>query len=113
MGLEWHDRYRDRLGRFAVNPDPERKKKVQINLKIDEKTARGIRLHAPATLMEMGDYVAMVLRLYWTGANPARGRGRDADEPTTANQCGPAPLRGGAAGNEAPAHAEGPSPPTS
>ena len=61
MGLEWHDRHRDKYGRFAPNRPPA---PVQIHIRLTERQAE--RLHTAALEARQS------LRTYCTRAVLAR-----------------------------------------
>lgn len=83
MGWEWHDRERDRYGRFAA-----RHRRDQLHLRMEPAKIALIRNAARAASMEVSAYVWYVLDAYWaaqitengenvatSGAAPARGPG--------------------------------------
>ena len=55
MGMEWHDRRRDRYGRFAMRRPPE---PVQLHVRMTEARADLVRRAALAAHVSMGRYVA-------------------------------------------------------
>lgn len=55
MGMEWHDRQRDRYGRFAMRRPPE---PVQLHVRMTEARADLVRQAALAAHVSMGHYVA-------------------------------------------------------
>ena len=81
MGWEWHDRERDRHGRFAA-----RHRRDQLHLRLEPARISIIRNAARAACMEVSAYVWHVMNEYWaaqitengetmatSGAAPARG----------------------------------------
>ncbi len=55
MGMEWHDRRRDRYGRFAMRRPPE---PVQLHVRMTEARADLVRRAALAAHQSIGAYVA-------------------------------------------------------
>lgn len=55
MGLEWHDRPRDKYGRFAQRRPPE---PVQLHIRMTEARAGLVRRAALAARQSLGGYVA-------------------------------------------------------
>jgi uncharacterized protein (DUF1778 family) len=55
MGMEWHDRKRDRYGRFAMRRPPE---PVQLHVRMTEARADLVRRAALAARQSLGGYVA-------------------------------------------------------
>lgn len=101
MGLEYHNRYRDRLGRFAV--DDQEPRKVQLNLKVAPEIAAGVRARAPGSMLEFGEYVSKVLLAHWMNQanySPAGApAGGDKANPRGKPEL-PSPPAGGTTGNE-------------
>ena len=60
MGWEWHDRERDRYGRFAT-----RHKREQLHLRLTPEQCALIRNAARAARMEVSAYVWHVLDEAW------------------------------------------------
>ena len=61
MGWEWHERERDRYGRFAA-----RHKRNQLHLRLTPEQCGLIRNAAKAARMEVSAYVWQVLDQAWT-----------------------------------------------
>jgi hypothetical protein len=55
MGMEWHDRKRDKYGRFAMRRPPE---PVQLHVRMTEARAKLVRRAALAARQSLGAYVA-------------------------------------------------------
>ena len=55
MGMEWHERRRDKYGRFAVRRPPE---PVQLHVRMIEARADLVRRAALAARQSIGAYVA-------------------------------------------------------
>ena len=90
MGLEWHDRRRDKYGRFAAVTPPA---PIQLHIRITETRAELVRRAALAARQDMGRYVATAIDARLTVDGYLSGEGTAAAEPSTS---GCAPPRGGA-----------------
>ena len=55
MGMEWHDRKRDKYGRFAMRRPPE---PVQLHVRMTEARADLVHRAALAARQSLGGYVA-------------------------------------------------------
>ena len=88
MGMEWHERRRDKYGRFMVI---EPAAPVQLHIRTTEARAALVRRAALAAKMDVGRYVAKAIDARLT----ADGYLTDGDDATTAGCTIGAPPAGG------------------